>query len=390
MKIAIVTMYLHTNYGGLLQAYALKKMLEDMGHEATVLDLERKVWFPPAWKAPLVYAKRSLFRLIKGDKGPEVFREFRLKREFPIISSRISRFTEQMIRPRVLTSYSQVKESDYEAFVVGSDQVWRPMCFEDIYDAFLRFTKGWNVGRVSYAASFGTTDLEFDYSMMEECAALLEKFDGVSVREDSGVQMCSQWLDCDKAVHVLDPVLMHSGGFYSEIASKAESRPSEGCVVTYILDRSDVKRRVADFVSKATGMKIHDISVYPKDRNIPLEERVVEPMEDWIAGFRYSSFVVTDSFHGCVMSILFHKPFVVIGNRTRGLARIDSLLRMFGLEGRLVEGIDPDDDGKDWLMDFDWERIDAVLDKNRRLSWEFLKSALESDGATDPGEIEEK
>ena len=378
MKVGMVTMPQHTNYGGILQAYALKTVIESLGHEVTVFDQKDKTWFPQWWKAPFIYMKRGLFRVLKGSKGPEVFREYRLRREFPVVSSRLTPFVKEKLAPRVLTGYNEIKEGEYDAFVVGSDQVWRPCNFDPIQDAFLRFTKGWDVRRVSYAASFGTSELEYEYFLLEECSALLESFDAVSVREDSGVQLCGEWFDCDRAVHVLDPVMLLGVEQYKNIAASATERKAKGKIATYILDRSLVKRNVVDFVVRCTGKEISDISVYPKDRNLPLSDRVVPPMADWIAGFEDADFVVTDSFHGCVMSILFHKPFLVIGNNVRGLSRVQSLLNIFGLESRLVEGIDPDDDGEGWLMEMDWDGVDAILEQWRTRSMAFLSDALAS------------
>jgi hypothetical protein len=86
--------------------------------------------------------------------------------------------------------------------------------------------------------------------------------------------------------------------------------------------------------------------------------------------------VVTDSFHGCVLSILLHKPFLVVGNRARGVTRINSLLKMFGLEYRLVDAIDPDDDGQGWLTEVDWAKVDEILDDKRKTSLSFLSEVL--------------
>lgn len=378
MKVGVVTLPLHTNYGGILQAYALKSAIESLGHEVTVFDKNDKIWFPPLWKAPFMYTKRALLRALKGSKGPEVFREFRLKREYPIVSSKLSPFITKELAPRMLDDYSQIKEGEYEAFVVGSDQVWRPSNFEPVQDAFLRFAKGWDVRRVSYAASFGTSELEYEYFLLEECSSLLDTFDAVSVREDSGVQLCDEWFDCDKAVHVLDPVMLLDVEDYRKFAENAAERKAKGKVATYILDRSKVKKNVADFVVKCTGKEVFDLSVYPKDRYLPLQDRIAPSIQEWIAGFEDADFVVTDSFHGCVMSILFHKPFLVIGNSARGLSRVLSLLNIFGLESRLVEGIDPDDDGDGWLMEMDWDNIEVILDQWRRKSFSFLSDALQA------------
>ena len=376
MKIAIVTLPLHTNYGGVLQAYALKTVLENMGHEAQVLDLEKKVLLPKTMKAPFIYLKRLLQKCLNGKRGPEVLRECRLRREYPVVSSKISSFTADYVKPRVLKSYSQVQESDYDAYVVGSDQIWRPEYFRWIKDAFLDFAKGWDVRRLSYAASFGTDELEYDYLLLDECSRLLSQFDAVSVREASGVRICDEWFDYENAVHVLDPVMLLPLEHYASIAAKAVSCNERGGIVTYILDRSAAKSNIASFVSRVTGMELNDVSVYPQDRNIPLADRVVPPMEEWLCAFVNADFVVTDSFHGCVLSILFHKPFLVTGNKTRGMARIETLLETFSLENRLVDGIDPDDDGQGWLMEIDWDKVDAVLEERRNFSMDFLRGAL--------------
>jgi hypothetical protein len=76
------------------------------------------------------------------------------------------------------------------------------------------------------------------------------------------------------------------------------------------------------------------------------------------------------------MSILFHKPFIVLGNSSRGMARINSLLTLFGLEDRLVHGLDPEDDGEYYISGIDWDAVDAKLNEYRKLSIDFLKSNL--------------
>ncbi len=376
MKVAVVTLPLHTNYGGLLQAFALKKCLSDMGHEATVLDLEDKMPGPPMIKAPFVYGRRALTRLLKGAAAPEVFRERRFRKELPVVGVNTNEFIKSYISPRVLRSYSQVGAGEYDAFVVGSDQVWRPRYFPRVENAFLAFAKGWDVKRVAYAASFGTDDLEYDSEKLQECADLLSAFNAVSVREESGVRMCSEWFDRDDAVHVLDPVMLIDVQEYISMASSAEAYPAKGKMVSYILDGSAHKQSVVDFMSRVGGFDVHDISVNPYDRSVPVEDRVVPALERWLAGFADADFVVTDSFHGCVLSILLHKRFVVVGNSSRGLARLQSLTEMFGLDQRLVQGIDPEDDGEFFLSEPEWDHVDAVLTAKRTECIEFLKHNL--------------
>lgn len=376
MRIAVVTLPLHTNYGGLLQAFALKNVLEGMGHSVTVLDLKDKMPAPKGIKAPFKYMGRMLRRLVKGSEGPEVFKELRYRRELPVLATYTSSFVDRYITPRLIGSYKDVREGEYDAFIVGSDQVWRPMYFRGIEDAFLKFTRGWDVLRIAYAASFGTDKLEYEYTQLEECSRLLADFDAVSVREDAAVGMCEEWLDHDGAVHVLDPVMLPDADIYRSFASSQEKHPAEGRIMTYILDPSDEKKHVVEFMERVSGLGTYDSSVWPYVTGRPLSERVVPPVEQWLAAFADCEIVVTDSFHGCVLSVLMHKRFVAVGNSRRGMSRLNSFLSMFGLEQRLVHGIDPEDDGSFLLSDIDWERVDAVLQQQREKSLGFIKDSL--------------
>ena len=376
MKVAIITLPLHTNYGGLLQAFALKRCLTEIGHEVCVLDLEDKMPGPKPFKAPFVYARRMLVRMLKGSAAPEIFRERRFREELPVVGANTEKFISERIAPRVVRSFRQLKEGEYDAFVVGSDQVWRPRYFPDVENAFLAFAKGWDVKRIAYAASFGTSELEYESEKLSVCADLLSSFDAVSVREESGVRMCSEWFDREDVTHVIDPVMLLDVQAYRDMASSAEEHPAKGKLVTYILDDSAHKRSVVDFISRAGGFEVHDVSVRPYDRDLPLEERVVPALEQWLAGFADADFVVTDSFHGCVLAVLFHKRFIAVGNTSRGLARLQSLTEMFGLDQRLVQGIDPEDDGEYFLEEPDWMSVEGILQKRREECLGFLKSNL--------------
>ena len=336
MRVAIITLPLHTNYGGILQAYSLKTVLESQGHCVSVIDLKDKMPAPKGFKAPFVYVGRILKKFLKGNSGPEVFREKRYARELPILSSNTDVFVQKHISPRMVKSYADIKSDEYDAFVVGSDQVWRPRYFHPLEDAFLAFTKGWDVRRVAYAASFGTDQLEYEYVHLATCSELLEKFDGVSVREDSAVRQCEEWFDCDRAVHVLDPVMLLDPGVYKALADKALCHPAKGRLVTYILDKASEKECVVEFMKHVSGLDVCDVSVYPYTDERPVTERIVPPLEEWLAAFADAEFVVTDSFHGCVLSIMMHKRFIAVGNSRRGMSRLKSLLDMLELDMRLV------------------------------------------------------
>ena len=118
------------------------------------------------------------------------------------------------------------------------------------------------------------------------------------------------------------------------------------------------------------------MSVYPYVNDRPVHERVVPGLENWLAAFVDAEFVITDSFHGCVLALLLHKRFIAVGNSIRGMARLNSLLSMFGLDQRLVHGIDPEDDGEFFLAEPHWDEVDRILEEKRVFSSAFLAGAL--------------
>ena len=109
------------------------------------------------------------------------------------------------------------------------------------------------------------------------------------------------------------------------------------------------------------------------DLDIPFKERIQPPIEDWLRGFADAEFVLTDSFHACVFSILFHKPFGVFINHHRGLSRIESLLSPLGLMDRCIS-----DSSQRFYSEIDWLRVDEILSQWRKKSINFLREALES------------
>lgn len=338
MKIGILTLPFNTNYGGILQAYALQTVLERMGHEVCLIEKRRQPYRLPLKKAPLVYAKRIL-KNIAGRSFP-IFYERKLNREEPLERQFTNAFIDRYIRRRVVEDFTEIQPSDFDAFVVGSDQVWRPIYFRQIEHAYLDFTDGWSVKRVAYAASFGTDEWEYTSGQTKRCAALLKQFDAVSVREDSGVDLCRERF-CVSAEHVLDPTMLLSREDYIKLFEAAETPASPGNLLCYVLDQTPEKTAIINKVAGERGLVPFNVKSTSDDINAPLADRIQPPVEQWLRGFYDAEFVVTDSFHACVFSILFGKPFLAISNAGRGMSRFTSLLSMFGLEDRLVTEDEP-------------------------------------------------
>ena len=341
MRIGILTLPLHTNYGGILQAYALQTVLERMGHEVVVFDTPHKCPLPPLWKLPLSFAKRILLKSM--GRIDRIFIERYNNRVYPVITKEIQPFIDEKIHRKVFANFSKIGAREFDAIVVGSDQVWRSIYFVPMWlgfpieNAYLSFTKGWNLKRISYAASFGTDKWEYNEEQTLHSREALQMFDAVSVREENGVKLCKQYFDID-ALHVLDPTMLLDVNDYIELFKQKQTPKSKGNLLNYVLDETD---EIESLIKKVASMKkMVPFAVnnpYEGDNTKPLNQRIKPSVEAWLRGFYDADFVITDSFHACVFSIIFKKQFIVIGNKERGMARFESLLKMFGLEERLVD-----------------------------------------------------
>ena len=361
MRIGILTLPLHTNYGGILQAYALQTVLERMGHEASVITTPNKAELP-VWKWPYSYPKRMIRKYILGKNEPVFFESYH-NRVYPIVGQYTLQFINKYIHCFEVGKLLDLKEKDFDAFVVGSDQVWRPMYYPTrIENAYLDFAKDWNIKRMAYATSFGTSEWEYTVGQTERCRELLRKFDVVSVREESAVELCRKFFGVN-ASHVLDPTML------LDVQDYVDFPKSKGTLLCYILDETESTTDLISRLASETGLVPFRGNSRVEDWSAPLAERIQPPVEQWLRGFMDAELVVTDSFHACVFSILFHKPFVVVGNKERGLARVKSLLKMFGLEERWNSDIPTISFSKT----IDWKDVDECLEEWRKSSHDVLR-----------------
>lgn len=378
MKIGILTLPLHTNYGGILQAYALQTVLERMGHNVVVFDTPNKVFMPPLWKLPLSLIKRTLLKCL--GKGNRIFIEHYYNSINPIICQNIQPFIDNNIKRKEIRKFTDLKSKDYDAIVVGSDQVWRAIYFpmwgkkQSIQNAFLSFTQHWNIKRISYAASFGTDDWEYTEQQTADCRKLLQSFAAVSVRERPGVYLCQKYFHL-KAIHVLDPTMLLSKDDYVSLYEKSKTPKSPGTLLNYVLDDTQELRFVVNKIAVLKQLIPFSVNnPFENDETKPLDSRVKQSVETWLRGFADADFVITDSFHACVFSIIFKKQFLVVGNKGRGMSRFTSLLKMFGLEDRLVvEKTDLEN-----LAIIDYDAVYKKYDIFKQTSLEFLKYNLNS------------
>ena len=379
-KIGILTQPLTTNYGGLLQNYALQTILRSAGYEVETIRWEQKFGF----RSFLYRKKMQLLHLLYPSKYPKLLYQLN-KKEIEIIRTNTKQFVDNYIaHTETAHSYNDFQrlsdDGQYDVYIVGSDQCWRPCYNPFLTSMFLDFAQGKKVKRVAYAASFGTDEWEMTSLQTEVCAALAKKFNVVTVREDSGVALCKDYLGV-AATHVLDPTMLLSKNDYVDLVEKENEPKAVGALFYYILDPNQSKTAFIQRVSKQSVLK--PFQVLPKYQNeIRTRQNVKKHIEDciypkvstWLRAFMDAEMVIVDSFHGVVFSIIFNKPFWVIGNKKRGLSRFTSLLRMFHLEERLLD--ENELENVNINSPVDWESVNAVLTAKRNESIHLLLKTL--------------
>ena len=337
MRICILTQPLDKNFGGLLQAYALQKVLKEMGHEVTTLRF-KPLYAQTAsrmdfyWK----YFRRLLSR-IKGNKditylSPDA--EWQYKR-------RCAPSLEHFINDKLSCMEASIpldtrKLPTFDAFIVGSDQVWRPVFSPRLTNFYLDFLKDLPVRRIAYAASFGVDTWEVPKKTTEIIRRLAKRFDRISVREASAVDLCREYLGVEADLMPDPTLLLKREDYLAFIADCPNVQiPSHPYIATYFIDPTDRESSlVADF-AREHHLPIINIGDFDWAGGS-------DPVAHWLSGIANAAFVITDSFHGTVFSLLFQRDFITFDNGWRGSSRFHTLLDTFGMSERLVNMYETD------------------------------------------------
>lgn len=380
MKIGILTQPLHSNYGGLLQNYALQQTLIKAGYEVETIDWKEG----ESIKEMLYKVKMKVLHAFLPNRYPKVKYEPNEKENIVIRRNTNLFITKYIHHTPAVCSYrgfaKQAEKGKYDVYVVGSDQCWRPCYNTFLSSMFLDFAVDEQVKRIAYAASFGTDKWEFTPQQTAMCAALARKFDLVSVREDSGVGLCKEYLGVD-ATHVLDPTMLLAKEDYIRLIEAEKEPESNGTLFNYILDPDAKKTAFIQRVAETLG--VMPFQVLPKcqaetrtkdDVKKRIEDCVFPSVTLWLRAFMDAEMTIVDSFHGMVFSIIFNKPFWVIGNEERGMSRFTSLLKLFHLEERLLNNHNLDD--IDISKSIDWDSVNATLSELRSKSKTLLLNEL--------------
>lgn len=324
MKVGILTFHWANNYGAVLQAYALLSKLKELGHDAYIIDRR------------MIY--KGILRKLYHKFSYEHFFSWR----------KFWKYTDTFLKPKTRAYMSHddlvtnFKNENFDAVIVGSDQVWRWKLIGLNY--FLDFITDHKTKRYSYAASFGLDEWHGTEDDRKTISALLKQFNRISVREETGVRICKETFKVDAEL-VLDPTLLHTAEFYEQTLLKNYKRQPSGKVVSYILGKNK-KPQVVEIANWAKSINLKHNELFWTTIEHPsligkstFHLTHVTPIE-WLNEIRNAEYVITNSFHATVFSILFQKQFVVLAHEGGGNNRIETLFNALGICGRIAYSVD--------------------------------------------------
>ena len=347
MKIGIITFHWATNYGAILQAFALQSYLEEIGYQVDVINYK-----PANYDLKFSHLLRNPRQLLHISKFFQ-----KKKKESLLIPFRNKylHLTKRFVSQESLEEIA----SKYDVIISGSDQVLNPSFTlygerKPTSTYFLSFASD-NTKKVAYAVSFGCNI--YPDNAAEYAANWIKSFDSISVRENSGIAIVKQLGSKYPAVMVPDPVVLYGKKVFEKLSlTRGDAKPY---VCVYSL------RRELQLPSGFNYLRMDDI------------HRPVT-MEDWISNIVGSDVLVTNSFHGMVVALLNHIPFVVdiVGGREKGmndrfytlLERVNLTSRISGEKYSLMELLNN--------RSIDWEIVDKVIRQIQTEGMDYLKKAL--------------
>ncbi len=309
--IGVIGMWMTCNYGALLTTYGLYKTLKETGYDPILID------HSPFFDQPRYSDPQTVFRDFVKNSGMSTTAPLHSKEQFEELNDRV------------------------DAFMVASDQVWNYDYIKaENYIYHLDFAAP-EKKKISCASSFGKFTDSAPISFKGKASLLLKRFDAVSVRENSAVDILKNDYDIE-GEHLIDPVFLCTPDEYNRLVPEEFTPEYDDYLLTYILDPTPGKREALSFVSKTMELPLINILNSQFDADKQKQLLGLELMkgdirvEEWLGYFKKCRFVVTDSFHGVCFALIYNKPFMCIANHERGLARFSSLLKSLKLEERMA------------------------------------------------------
>lgn len=348
MKIGLLTFHHSSNIGAMMQTYATCRALKELGHEVVIVDIrqpEKEHHGIKKFASTILFGKhqRDLDRFERDYYSPLTKRYYsvdELRNDPPIV----------------------------DCLVVGSDQTWNPDISKEMSMAYFLDFGNDKIRRFSYASSFGVGSWERETNETISFREALHKFQNISVRERSGVDICRNTFGIEAKL-VVDPTLLFKG--YPEITGSIKERNELLC---YKIKRNEDFFNNIGIVKKSMGISARLLNNPTPVKG--LKYTYFPSVKEWIERVGGANFVLTDSFHGVAFSLNYERQFVVIRNHTIRDARFVDLLTELGLESRIYNSVEEMGGTDRWKEQIDYNSVNPKLEKLRASSWNYLKEAL--------------
>lgn len=378
MKVGILNFqYTRNNYGALLQAAALERLVRD-----SVDGVVEHICFVPPKRLGLL--NNSVIERIKKNPlllfsmiGRHLKRlAFSCSPVYPNDCHVFDTFRDKYIkRTERISDLDQLSRIDweYDVAIVGSDQVWRLQYLHGCEDVFFLNFLPTSCRRIAYAASFGIDkwEGEDDEKLTAHVRKAVQKFSAVSVREKSGVAIVQRYFGV-KAEHVLDPVLQIGRSFFEEIIDAENVQVSPIDISYYSLRNHALPFSKVFAVTSKCGLS--STNIYFDDRE---GELAYYPVPEWLDMIRQTrKYLITDSFHAACFAILFEVNFLFLPAKQGGMARIESLMWQLGLKDQIVRNVKELERAFSQEQCINYAQVNLRLTMLRKTSSAFLSRSL--------------
>ena len=373
MKIGIVTWFHYKNYGTVLQAYSLRKFLENKGYDCRLIN-----YIPVSnenlWEKFLNgNVKKGIERRIENHHFNSL--PLSIREDITERNKRFEKFIEKNIKLTKLIEKDadlQKLNKDIDCFICGSDQIWNPENLNNIY--FLNFVNDKNK-KISYAPSFGVSELP--RNKKENIREWINRFDRISIREEKGHDILKSLTQKDVQV-VVDPTLLLSKKNWEELLINPNI--NEDYILCYFLgDREEYWNQLKR-IKNLTGYKVIIIPIKFNSYLQDGELRTSTSPSEFVGLIKNAKLVLTDSFHGTIFSLKFEKDFYVFKrfkdtNKGSQNSRIYNILKLVNLEERLLDDTHIIKSKEDININ-NYNEVNKILEHKIESSVDFLTKAL--------------
>lgn len=355
MKIGILSMQKVMNYGSFLQSFALKKTIENLGHQCEFIDIEQGFVFPELKRTIPFYIRKMVERYLKWD----ILTRIHYARTFQ------SRFKNEFFD---LLGVNIHTIKHFDTVVIGSDEVFNfaqrvPWGYTpQLYGKVVNTNKV-----ISYAGSFGHTtiaDIKY-FGVQEDISSALLSMQSISVRDVNSSKIVEELTGKTPSMNI-DPVLLFNYFPY------VKPTPEKNYILIYSYPnriKTSKEIKAIKIFAQKHHKKIISIGFY-----FPWCDEVVIPEPFEVLGYiKNADFIITDTFHGSVMSLKFNRPFVALV-RESNQQKMTSLLSQFNLTDRIVNNIDFLEDKL--LQEIDYKSVNCILEKESLKALNYLKQNI--------------